>query len=43
MVLRENDSLEAAQFLLGHANADVTEVYAERNMKRAKRIARKAG
>ena len=33
--VRRDHSLEAAQALLGHARADVTQVYAERDEKRA--------
>lgn len=36
--IREKYGLEAAQVVLGHAKADVTQVYAERDFKRAKEI-----
>jgi hypothetical protein len=35
--------LEAAQVLLGHARADVTQVYAERNERLAATVAAKIG
>jgi len=35
--------IEAAQTLLGHRDADITKVYAERNLKLAKEVARKMG
>jgi len=34
---------EAAQVTLGHAKADVTQIYAERNIDLAKRVARETG
>ncbi len=37
--VREQFGLEGAQVALGHARADVTQVYAERNFELAKRIA----
>ena len=40
---RQRDGLEAAQLLLGHARADVTQVYAERDEARAAELARKYG
>lgn len=41
--LRKKYGIEAAQVSLGHARADVTEVYAERNLQRAIDIAAEAG
>ena len=41
--IRKDFGIEAAQVSLGHANADVTQVYAERNLDLAIRIARKTG
>jgi integrase len=41
--VREQYGLEAAQVILGHSRADVTQVYAERNLKLAKEVARKIG
>ncbi len=41
--IRETHGLEAAQVLLGHSRADVTQVYAERNEKLATSIAAKIG
>jgi len=35
--------LDAAQILLGHSNAKVTEVYAERDLHRAVEVARQSG
>ena len=35
--------LEAAQVILGHAKADVTQVYAERDMAMAAEVMRKIG
>jgi site-specific recombinase XerC len=35
--------LEAAQVLLGHARADVTQVYAERNEQLASEVAARIG
>jgi site-specific recombinase XerC len=35
--------LEAAQVVLGHSRADVTQVYAERDFARAKEIMRRIG
>ena len=40
---RKEDGLESAQVLLGHGKADVTRVYTERDMERAKRVALKNG
>jgi integrase len=41
--VRKGFGLEAAQVALGHAHADVTEVYAERNLDLAIQIAKKTG
>jgi len=41
--VREKYGIEAAQIALGHARADITEVYAEKNMQSAIRIARATG
>jgi integrase len=41
--LRKQHGLEAAQVVLGHARADVTQVYAERNVALAKEIAKQSG
>ena len=41
--VRQKDNLESAQILLGHSKADVTQIYAERDMERAKRVALKIG
>jgi integrase len=41
--VRTNHGLEAAQVALGHARADVTQTYAERDMNKAADIARKIG
>jgi integrase len=41
--IRRQFGLEAAQVILGHAKADVTQVYAERDMERAKEVVRKIG
>lgn len=35
--------MEAAQVELGHARADVTQVYAEKNLRMAIKIARQGG
>jgi integrase len=40
---RQRYGLEAAQVLLGHASADVTQVYAERNRNLAEQVARSIG
>ncbi len=40
---RAEMGLEAAQVMLGHSSADVTEIYAERNLALAKRLAEKIG
>lgn len=41
--LRAKYGLEAAQVYLGHSSADITQVYAERNLATAVRIARDIG
>ncbi|AMV26103.1 site-specific tyrosine recombinase XerD [Gemmata sp. SH-PL17] len=41
--VRRDHGLEAAQVLLGHSRADVTQVYAERDLARALQVAREVG
>ena len=41
--IRKKFGLEAAQVILGHAAADVTQVYAERDAEKARDVARKIG
>ena len=41
--IRRQFGLEAAQVALGHARADVTQVYAERDMALAAEVMRKIG
>jgi site-specific recombinase XerC len=41
--IRKSDGIEAAQVVLGHARADVTQVYAEKNLELAMKIARDSG
>jgi integrase len=41
--VRAKYGLEAAQVLLGHCKADITETYAERDMAKARNVARKIG
>ena len=41
--VRAQFGLEAAQVMLGHAHADVTQIYAERNFEKAREIAAKIG
>lgn len=41
--IRKRFGLEAAQVILGHARADVTQVYAERDLAKAIKVARKVG
>lgn len=41
--VRKTHGIEAAQVLLGHSNADVTQVYAERDETLAKHVARETG
>jgi integrase len=42
-MVRKIDGLEGAQAALGHSRADVTQIYAERDLQRAIRIAREVG
>ena len=41
--VREKYGLEAAQACLGHARADVTQIYAERDFKKAEEVALREG
>jgi integrase len=41
--IRREFGLEAAQVVLGHSRADVTQVYAERDQQRAEKVARQIG
>ena len=41
--VRRQHGLEAAQVLLGHSRADVTQVYAERDLTLASTVAAKVG
>jgi len=41
--IRKQFGLEASQVLLGHSRADVTQIYAERDMTKAEEVARKIG
>jgi len=41
--VRKIYGIEAAQVVLGHARADVTEVYAEKNLELAMQIAKETG
>jgi site-specific recombinase XerC len=41
--IRKRFGLEAAQVVLGHAQADVTQVYAERDLELARRVAKEVG
>jgi integrase len=41
--VRKRFGIEAAQVLLGHARADVTQIYAERNLELAVKIAQQSG
>lgn len=41
--VRAQFGLEAAQAILGHARADVTQIYAERDQERARAVAREIG
>ena len=41
--VRHRFGLEAAQVVLGHAHANVTEIYAEKNVQRAAEIMRAIG
>lgn len=42
-VVRQRFGLEASQVTLGHASADVTQIYAERNQQLAAEVARQIG
>ena len=42
-MVRHEHGLEAAQVLLGHSNADITQLYAERDIKKAEQVALKIG
>ncbi|MCA8982939.1 MAG: site-specific integrase [Planctomycetaceae bacterium] len=42
-IIRKRYGLEAAQVLLGHTKADITEVYAERDATLAEKVAREVG
>ena len=41
--IRKRFGLEGAQVILGHASADVTQVYAERDLQKAVEIMREVG
>ena len=41
--IRKHFGLEASQVILGHAAADVTQIYAERDAEKAREVARKIG
>jgi integrase len=41
--VRREHGLEAAQVLLGHSQADVTQIYAERDLAKAIEVAKKIG
>jgi site-specific recombinase XerC len=41
--LRSKYGLEAAQVILGHSQADVTQIYAERDLAKAAAIMREVG
>lgn len=41
--IRKRYGLEAAQIMLGHAKADVTQIYAERDLQKMEEIAKKEG
>lgn len=41
--IRKEHGLEAAQVILGHSEADVTQVYAERDLQKAIEVARRVG
>ncbi len=41
--IRKDFGLEAAQVILGHAAADVTQIYAERNADKAREVIRQMG
>ena len=42
-IIRAQFGLEAAQVTLGHASASVTEIYAERDLKKAVEVAKQLG
>lgn len=42
-IIRKRYGLEAAQILLGHSKADVTQVYAERDWQKAEQVVREVG
>jgi site-specific recombinase XerC len=41
--IRARYGLEAAQVVLGHSRADVTQVYAERDLEKAREVMREVG
>ncbi len=41
--VRKKYGIEAAQMALGHARANVTEIYAEKNLEQARQIAKEMG
>ena len=41
--IRKNHGLEAAQVILGHSRADVTQIYAERDVAKAVAVIREVG
>jgi integrase len=41
--IRREFGLEAAQVILGHSKADVTQVYAERDLAKGAEVARRIG
>ena len=42
-IIRKHHGLEAAQILLGHSKADVTQIYAERDLQKAVDVVREVG
>ncbi len=42
-IIRKRHGLEAAQILLGHSKADVTQLYAERDLRKAEDVVREVG
>ncbi len=42
-IIRKRYGLEAAQILLGHSKADVTQIYAERDLQKAEDVVREVG
>ncbi len=42
-VVRKDFGLEAAQVVLGHSRADVTQIYAERDLEMAERVIKQIG